>query len=118
MRRKTVLSVLMLSTGVALLIAATTVGVATSATQKAGHASALRGGVLKVAHSGGGFDTLDPQIAYVANDWAALYATQRLLLNFPNKVGKAGSVLQPDGRLPCRPSRRMERSTRSTFGRA
>jgi peptide/nickel transport system substrate-binding protein len=57
----------------------------------------LRGGVLKVAHSGGGFDTLDPQIAYVANDWAALYATQRLLLNFPNKVGKAGSVLQPDG---------------------
>jgi peptide/nickel transport system substrate-binding protein len=96
MRRKHVLSLLMLSTGVALLIAATTVGVATSATQKAGHASALRGGVLRVAHSGGGFDTLDPQIAYVANDWAALYATQRLLLNFPNKVGKAGSVLQPD----------------------
>jgi peptide/nickel transport system substrate-binding protein len=97
MRRKHVLSLLMLSTGVALLIAATTVGVATSATQKAGHTTALRGGVLKVAHSGGGFDTLDPQIAYVANDWAALYATQRLLLNFPNKVGKAGSVLQPDG---------------------
>ena len=97
MRRKHVLSLLMLSTGIALLIAATTVGVATSATQKAGHTTALRGGVLKVAHSGGGFDTLDPQIAYVANDWAALYATQRLLLNFPNKVGKAGSVLQPDG---------------------
>jgi ABC-type transport system substrate-binding protein len=97
MRRKHVLSLLMLSMGIALLIAATTVGVATSATQKAGHATALRGGVLKVAHSGGGFDTLDPQIAYVANDWAALYATQRLLLNFPNKIGKAGSVLQPDG---------------------
>jgi ABC-type transport system substrate-binding protein len=97
MRRKHVFSLLMLSTGIALLIAATTVGVATSATQKAGHSTALRGGVLKVAHSGGGFDTLDPQIAYVANDWAALYATQRLLLNFPNKVGKAGSVLQPDG---------------------
>jgi peptide/nickel transport system substrate-binding protein len=97
MRRKHVLSLLMLSMGIALLIAATTVGVATSATQKAGHTTALRGGVLKVAHSGGGFDTLDPQIAYVANDWAALYATQRLLLNFPNKIGKAGSVLQPDG---------------------
>ena len=52
---------------------------------------------MKVAGSGGGCDPLDPQIAYVANDWAALYATQRLLLNFPNKVGKAGSVLQPDG---------------------
>jgi peptide/nickel transport system substrate-binding protein len=96
MRRKHVLSLLMLSMGVALLIAATTVGVASSATQKAGHSYAKAGGVLKVAHSGGGFDTLDPQIAYVANDWAALYATQRLLLNFPNKVGKAGSVLQPD----------------------
>jgi peptide/nickel transport system substrate-binding protein len=96
MRRKHVLSLLMLSMGVALLVAATTVGVASSAPQKAGSAKALRGGVLRVAHSGGGFDTLDPQISYVANDWAALYATSRLLLNFPNKAGKAGSVLQPD----------------------
>jgi peptide/nickel transport system substrate-binding protein len=96
MRRKHVLSLLMLSMGVALLVAVTTVGVATSATQKAGSAKALRGGVLRVAHSGGGFDTLDPQIAYVANDWAALYATSRLLLNFPDKPGKAGSILQPD----------------------
>jgi peptide/nickel transport system substrate-binding protein len=96
MRRKHVLSLLMLSMGVALLVAAMTVGVAASATHKAGHSKALRGGVLRVAHSGGGFDTLDPQIAYVANDWAALYATQRLLLNFPNKIGKAGSILQPD----------------------
>jgi len=96
MRTKHVLSVLMLSMGIALLIAALTVGVASSATQKAGHAKALRGGVLKVAHSGGGFDTLDPEISYVANDWAAEYAVSRLLLNFPNKVGKAGSVLQPD----------------------
>jgi peptide/nickel transport system substrate-binding protein len=86
----------MLSMGVALLVMATTVGVATSATQKSGHAGAKRGGVLRVAHSGGGFDTLDPQISYVANDWAALYATSRLLLNFPNKPGKAGSVLRPD----------------------
>jgi peptide/nickel transport system substrate-binding protein len=97
MRRKHVLSVLMLSMGVALLVAAMTVGAATSATQKAGSAKALRGGVLRVAHSGGGFDTLDPQIQYVANDAALLYATQTLLLNFPNKAGKAGTILRPDG---------------------
>jgi peptide/nickel transport system substrate-binding protein len=97
MRRKHVLSLLMLSMGVALLVAATTVGVATSAPQKAGSAKALRGGVLRVAHSGGGFDTLDPQIQYVANDAALLYSTQALLLNFPNKAGKAGSILRPDG---------------------
>lgn len=96
MRRKHVISLLMLSLGVALLVAATTVGVATSATQKAGSAKALRGGVLKVAHSGGGFDTLDPQIQYVANDAALLYNTQMLLLNFPEKNGKAGAILKPD----------------------
>jgi peptide/nickel transport system substrate-binding protein len=96
MRRKHVLSVLMLSMGVALLILATTVGVASSATQKSSSAKALRGGVLKVAHSGDGFDTLDPQLAYVANDWGLLYNTQLLLVNFPNKPGKAGLVLQPE----------------------
>jgi ABC-type transport system substrate-binding protein len=95
MRTKHVFSLLMLSVGAALLIAVTMVGVATSATQTA-HVGALRGGVLRVADSGGGLDTLDPQLAYVANDWAVLYATQRLLLNFPTKAGKAGSVLQPD----------------------
>jgi ABC-type transport system substrate-binding protein len=97
MRRKHVLSMLMLSTGIALLVLATTVGVATSATQKAGSAKALRGGVLKLAHSGDGFDTLDPQLAYVANDWGALYNVSRLLVNFPMKPGKAGEILQPDG---------------------
>lgn len=96
MRRKHLLSLLMLGTGVALLVAAMTVGAAAAKTQAHHSQKALRGGVLRVAHSGGGFDTLDPQIAYVANDWAALYATQRLLLNFPNKPGKAGSILQPD----------------------
>jgi peptide/nickel transport system substrate-binding protein len=96
MRRKHVLSLLMLSTGIALLILATTVGVASSATQKSGSAKALRGGVLKVAHSGDGFDTLDPQLSYVANDWGLLYNTQLLLVNFPNKPGKPGLVLQPE----------------------
>ena len=96
MRRKHVLSLLMLCTGVALLIAATTVGVASSATQKSGSAKSLRGGTLNVAQSAGAFDTLDPGLAYVTNDWEVLYSTQLLLVNFPNKAGKAGTQLFPE----------------------
>jgi peptide/nickel transport system substrate-binding protein len=96
MRRKHVLSLLMLCMGVALLIAATTVGVASSATQKAGSAKALRGGTLRVNQSAGSFDTLDPGLAYVTNDWEVLYSTQLLLVNFPNKSGAAGSQLFPE----------------------
>src|SRR5215475_6025293 len=96
MRRKHVLSLLMLSMGVALLVAAMTVGVASSATQKAGSAKGLQGGVLKVVQSAGAFDTLDPGLAYVANDWEVLYSTQLLLVNFPNKAGQAGSQLFPE----------------------
>ena len=96
MRRKHVLSLLMLSMGVALLVAAMTVGVATSATQKAGSSKALRGGTLRVDQSAGAFDTLDPGLAYVTNDWEVLYSTQLLLVNFPNKSGAAGSQLFPE----------------------
>jgi len=93
MRRKHMLSVFLLSTGVALLVAATAVGVATSATQKS---SAAKGGILQISQSGTAFDTLDPQLAYVTNDWAVLDNTQLLLLNFPDKPGAAGSQLFPE----------------------
>ena len=96
MRRKHVLSLLMLCMGVALLIAATTVGVASSATQKAGSAKALRGGTLRINQSAGAFDTLDPGLAYVTNDWEVLYSTGLNLVNFPNKAGQAGSQLFPE----------------------
>jgi peptide/nickel transport system substrate-binding protein len=89
MRRKHVLSLLMASVGVALLIAATTVAAASSATRKAG-------GTLRVNQSAGTFDTLDPGLAYVANDWEVLHATQLLLVNFPDKAGQAGSQLVPE----------------------
>jgi peptide/nickel transport system substrate-binding protein len=52
--------------------------------------------VLKVVQSAGAFDTLDPGLAYVANDWEVLYSTQLLLVNFPNKAGQAGSQLFPE----------------------
>src|SRR5581483_6049405 len=90
MRRKHLLSLFMLSMGVALLVAAMTVGVATA---KTAHANA-KGGNLIVTQVGA-FDTLDPQLAYVSNDWGALYNTQLLLLNFPTKSGAAGNNLVP-----------------------
>jgi peptide/nickel transport system substrate-binding protein len=82
--------------GVALLIAATTVGVASSANSKVSSAKSLRGGVLKIAQSAGSFDTLDPGLAYVTNDWEVLYSTGLNLVNFPNKAGQAGSQLFPE----------------------
>jgi peptide/nickel transport system substrate-binding protein len=96
MRRKHVLSLLMLSMGVALLVAATTVGVASAKTQTVHSSKAKRGGVLHINQSAGAFDTLDPGLAYVTNDWEVLYSTQLLLLNFPNKAGQAGSQLFPE----------------------
>jgi peptide/nickel transport system substrate-binding protein len=94
------LSLLLLTAGVALLVAATTVGVASSATSKyskASTAGAHKGGVLRVDQSSTDFDTVDPGLAYVTNDWAMLYTTQMLLVNFPEKNGQAGSVLYPEG---------------------
>jgi ABC-type transport system substrate-binding protein len=87
----------MLSTGVALLVAATTVGTASSATRKVGSSEALRGGTLRVVQSAGAFDTLDPQLAYVYNDWQVLHSTQLLLVDRPDKAGQAGGQLQPEG---------------------
>jgi peptide/nickel transport system substrate-binding protein len=95
MRRKHVLSLFVLSMGVALLVAATTVGVAASATKTAS-ASAKSGGVLKVNQSAGTFDTLDPQLAYVTNDWNVLDATQLMLLNYQDKPGAAGNQIVPE----------------------
>jgi peptide/nickel transport system substrate-binding protein len=91
MRRKHLVSLSMLSVGVALLVAATSVGAASSATS-----SALRGGTLRINQSAGTFDTLDPQLAYVYNDWELLNATQLLLLNHPDRAGLAGERLVPE----------------------
>lgn len=90
MRRKQLVSLSMLSVGVALLVAATSVGAAASATQR------LRGGTLRIDQSTGTFDTLDPQLAYVDNDWELLNATQLLLLNHPDRAGLAGERLVPE----------------------
>ena len=87
--------------GLSMLVAAAVVGVASSSVGR--HATwvslskAHEGGVLRIDQSNTDFDTVDPGLAYVANDWALLYNTQMLLVNFPEKNGAAGSVLYPEG---------------------
>lgn len=88
MRRKQLVSLSMLSVGVGLLLAATSVGAASSATS-----SALRGGTLEIDQSAATFDTLDPQLSYTWNDWQVLNSTQLLLVNYPSKAGAAGRRL-------------------------
>jgi peptide/nickel transport system substrate-binding protein len=95
MRRKQVLSLFMLVTGVALLVAAMAVGGASSATKKPGSAEALKGGTLRLNENSGDFDTIDPQIAYRTDDWAMLYTTSMNLVGFPEKAGAAGAQLYP-----------------------
>jgi peptide/nickel transport system substrate-binding protein len=86
--------------GLSLLIAAAVVGVASSSVgrhaTKVSLSKAHKGGVLRIDQSNTDFDTVDPGLAYVANDWALLYNTQLLLVNFPEKNGQAGSVIYPE----------------------
>ena len=87
MHRKSLLSLFMLSMGVALLAAAMMVGTASAKSSVTGQ--------LIVTQAGTGFDTLDPQLSYVSNDWGLLYNTELMLLNFPTKAGSAGTKLIP-----------------------
>jgi len=91
MRRKSLLSLFMMSMGVALLVAAMTVG-----TAAASHKAQAKGGGSLIVTQVGAFDTLDPQLSYVSNDWGLLYNTQLLLLNLPSKGGQAGLQLVPE----------------------
>jgi len=95
MRKKQMLSLFMLVLGVALLVAATTVGAATSATKRSGQAGAKKGGTLKVNEASADFDFVDPQLAYRTDDWAMLFTTAMQLVSFPEKAGAAGSQLYP-----------------------
>jgi peptide/nickel transport system substrate-binding protein len=95
MRRKQVLSLFMLVMGVALLVAALTVGAATSATKKAGSAEANKGGTLRINQAASDFDFVDPQLAYRTDDWSMLSTTSMPLVGFPEKAGAAGSQLYP-----------------------
>lgn len=90
MRRKSLFSLFMLSMGVALLVAAMTVG-----TAAASHKAQAKGGGNLIVTQVGAFDTLDPQLSYVSNDWGLLYNTQLLLMNLPTNGGPKGLQLVP-----------------------
>jgi len=95
MRKKQIFSLFMLVLGVTLLVAASTVGVASSANQKAGKSVAKKGGTLKVNENSEDFDFVDPQLAYRTDDWSMLFTTAMQLVSFPEKTGAAGSQLYP-----------------------
>ncbi len=95
MRKKQMLSLFMLVLGVALLVAATTVGAASSATHRAGKAGANKGGTLRVNQNTSDFDFVDPQLAYRTDDWDMIFTTAMQLVSFPEKSGAAGSQLYP-----------------------
>jgi ABC-type transport system substrate-binding protein len=95
MRKKQMLSPLMLVLGVALLVAATTVGAAGSATQRTNKAGVSKGGTLRVNEANEDFDFVDPQLAYRTDDWSMLFTTAMQLVSFPEKTGAAGSQLYP-----------------------
>ena len=97
MRRKQVISLLTLVAGIALLVAATSVGAASSATKKKGSAEAKKGGTLRVNEASADFDFVDPQLAYRTDDWAMLYTTSMPLVGFQEKAGAAGAQLVPIG---------------------
>src|SRR5579872_1864063 len=100
--RRQLLSALLLGAGIALLVAATTAGVASSATSSkvpsAAKSSVVkRGGTLNLNSSNTDFDFVDPGLAYNTLDWEMLYTTQLLLVNFPEKAGPAGGQIYPEG---------------------
>jgi peptide/nickel transport system substrate-binding protein len=94
MRRKQLLSLFMLAVGAMLLVAALTVGPASSATSKA---NAGKGGTLKINQSSADFDYVDPQIEYRTDDLAMVNLTAMNLIGFPEKSGTAGTQLYPIG---------------------
>jgi ABC-type transport system substrate-binding protein len=97
MRRKQVLSLFMLVLGVAMLVAAISVGAASSSTKRAGSAEANKGGTLKLNQAESDFDFVDPQLAYRTDDWSMIYTTSMPLVGFQEKSGAAGAQLVPIG---------------------
>src|SRR6185295_7248272 len=94
-RRKQVLSLFMLVLGAVMLVAAVSVGAASSSTKKAGSKDANKGGTLRINQAESDFDFVDPQLAYRTDDWSMIYTTSMPLVGFEEKTGAAGAQLVP-----------------------
>src|SRR5918998_2350713 len=97
MHKKLWLSVVSLTIGASLLVAAGFAGAASSGTQKAERVGAKTGGTLRVNLSDTDFDYLDPALSYSAWTWQFTYLTNLKLLNFPDKSGQEGARIIPEG---------------------
>jgi ABC-type oligopeptide transport system substrate-binding subunit len=89
MTRRLSLSLAMLATGVALLVAA---GIAHSAGSAA---TAPKGGTLRMSNPVD-VDFVDPALAYRPYSWPIGYATCAKLFNYPDATGAPGTRLQPE----------------------
>src|SRR5919201_1142072 len=99
MRRRLWLSIAVCALGAGLLAAAGFASPAskTSASSPSSTSSGKAGGTLHINISASDVDYIDPQLSYYVPGWALLYTTCRQLLNYPDKGGKAGTRLYPDG---------------------
>jgi peptide/nickel transport system substrate-binding protein len=88
--RRILVSVAMLATGSALLVAA---GCGGSSKQSSG---AREGGTLRLNMSTSDVQSIDPAVDYEFLGWAIEYATCLKLVNYPDKPGKEGTVLIPE----------------------
>jgi ABC-type oligopeptide transport system substrate-binding subunit len=88
MRRRLMFSVAMLVTGVGLLVAAGFASPAQSGSERAG-------GTFKYSLDTD-IDYVDPALAYYTLSWEIEYATNALLLNYPDAAAPRGSRLVPD----------------------
>src|SRR6201997_1126452 len=96
MTKKVWLGVAMLATGLTLLFATGFASGATSATRSTHAAQGKTGLAMNVNFSSSDFDFLDPALAYLNISWQIRYMTDCKLLNYPDKTGDAGTVLQPE----------------------
>ena len=96
MKNRYLLSAVVLTAGVALLVATAFAGAASSAPAAKAKAEA-RGGTLRIDTAGGSdFDFIDPQLAYFSHSWQLGNAVQLHLLGYPDKEGAEGSRLRAE----------------------
>jgi len=97
LRRRLWFSIVAAAIGASLLAAAGIASPAKSSAPNGTFVGAKKGGTLHINISESDVDYIDPQLSYYVPGWALLYTTCRQLLNYPDKSGKAGTRLYPDG---------------------
>lgn len=95
MRRRLMLSVVMLAVGAGLLVAAAFAGAASSGTPQGTSGKGAVGGTFKYSLDTD-IDYVDPALAYYVPTWQIEYATCANLMNYPDAPAPKGSRLVPE----------------------